>query len=49
MWYIFQEDCFGKIVPKIETFEDFANRVAGNKLCGYLIPSYLKKLCKRRR
>lgn len=46
MWYIFEEDGINCDTPKIETFEDFANRVAGHKLCGYLIPSYLKKLCR---
>jgi hypothetical protein len=30
----------------IKTFEDFANRINGNKLCGYLTNGTIKKLCK---
>lgn len=43
LYYLTLDD--GKI-KDIENFEDYANRIDGNKFCGYLTPGTVKKLCK---
>jgi len=40
------KDFYGKPFKKLETFEDYANRLDDRCLCGYLTPGTIEKLCK---